>query len=210
MKIVTFFLLLIALLGSGATRADDRFERIKTNLYDAACTEVGFLSILKSDIFDTEDTLEGTAWLAGDGRYYIAVGDDVYLFDGRCRYTYSRSNNQVVIERLDSSVTSSEEVTFLIRLDDYYTTQVLNPDTSYRLSRKPGDGPDIPDSMTVYLGEAGPAGSGEERPEIDRLEFYDINEDLNIIKLLHVRTVAECDRGHFMPAFPDSVERIKL
>ncbi len=183
--------------------AADQFDGIKKTLADADCCSFEFVSVLSSSVFDTKDTSRGTAQIARDGRYRIVLGSDIYLCDGAAAYTYSPVSNQVIVERLDSGRTANKEVSFLTRLDDYYTTRCLQPNRRYSLTRRAGtDGGNIPDSMVVTI--------DDNRRRIARLDYLDVNDEQVSIVLTAQRFGIACDDSIFAPAFPDSAETVKF
>ena len=182
--------------------AADRFGAIKEQLAQAACTRFEFISIIESEIFDVTDSATGTAYIARDGRFNVTLGEDRYLFDLSFMYSYSAENNQVVIEKVSDKEGVSREISFITRLDELYETHTIRPGKSYRLLKKPGEKGDIPDSVTVFI--------AQDTLQLERLEYLDINEERNVIVILKQQTGKDCDDEQFEPAFPDSVERIKL
>ena len=185
-----------------ASATADRFDTIKEQLAQAACTRFEFVSIIESEIFDATDSATGTAYIARDGRFNVTLGEDRYLFDLRFLYSYSSENNQVVIEKVSDQVQVSREISFITRLDELYETHTIQPGKSYRLLKKPGEKSDIPDSVTIFI--------APDSLQLERLEYLDINEERNVIVILKQQTDKDCDKMQFEPAFPDSVERIKL
>lgn len=185
-----------------ASAAVDRFDTIKEQLAQAACTRFEFVSIIESEIFDATDSATGTAYIARDGRFNVTLGEDRYLFDLRFLYSYSSENNQVVIEKVSDQAQVSREISFITRLDELYETHTIQPGKSYRLLKKPGEKSDIPDSVTIFI--------APDSLQLERLEYLDINEERNVIVIRKQQTGKDCDDGQFEPAFPDSVERIRL
>lgn len=203
---MTKFLLpiLLGLAVPGATTVSDMddFTAIKQQLADAGCIRLEFTSIIESDIFDTVDSTDGEACLASDGRYRISLGDDEYLYDGKLLYTYSADNNQVTVEKLDTTIENSQEVTFLSRLDELYETMPTNDRNRYHLRLREAPEADLPGSMTVLV--------GGDPPVIQSLEFYDINDDFNQLILYHQQLDSACAEDDFVPDFPESAETVKL
>lgn len=193
------FLWLVCL---GISVAADRFSGIKEQLAQAACTHFEFVSIIESEIFDATDSATGTAYIARDGRFNVTLGEDRYLFDLSLMYSYSAENNQVVIEKVSDKEEVSREISFITRLDDLYETHTILPDISYRLLKKPGEKSDIPDSVTVFI--------AKDKLKLERLEYFDINEERNVIVIRKQETKKDCDNKQFEPAFPDSVEKVRL
>ncbi len=185
-----------------ASAAADRFDTIKEQLTQAACTRFEFVSIIESEIFDATDSATGTAYIAYDGRFNVTLGEDRYLFDLSFLYSYSAENNQVVIEKVSDQAHVSREISFITRLDELYETHTIRPGKSYRLLKKPGEKSDIPDSVTIFI--------APDSLQLERLEYLDINEERNVIVIRKQQTGKDCDEKQFEPAFPDSVERIRL
>ncbi len=194
-------LCLIAL--SPASRADS-FDVVKKELADAACVRFEFISIIESDLFDVVDSTSGSATIASDGRYRVALGPDVYLRDGLFIYSYSEETNQVVIERVDSTADDGHDdnITYITDLDRFFDTHLLEPERKYRLTRTADDTRDMPDSMVVFVDPTG--------PRMTAIEFLDVNGELNRIVFLGQAEDSVCAETAFEAAFPDSVERVKL
>lgn len=201
MRIFARTALLLGLLSVSAA-AEDSFDKIKARLGQSDCISIEFLSVLESDIFDRTDTTRGTALLAGDGRYKVTVGEDQYLMTGDTLYSYSKQNNQVVVEKVDSGKGVSSEVTYIRRLDDWFKTRILKPDREYFLVRTRPEGGSIPDSMTVYV--------NKKEQRISRIAYYDINDELVTLVFVKEKHSDGCDEAQLRPDFPKSAERVKL
>ncbi len=189
-------------LGLGAAFSADSFEQIKKAMAEAGCNRFEFLSVVESDIFDTVDSTAGVACIARDGRYSVTIGTDQYLYDGEYLYSFSGINNQVTVERVDPRTVAGEEISFVTRLDEFFSTSQTSVPGQYRLVKTAGDAENLPDSMLVTI-TTEPLG-------LSRIEYYDLNDELNRIIFLSQRTDAECDSTRFLPVFPDSAEVIKL
>ena len=61
-------LLLSTSLLSGSSFGGDRFDDLKKELSSAECSYFEFISITESDIFESVDSINGSAWMARDGR----------------------------------------------------------------------------------------------------------------------------------------------
>ncbi len=180
----------------------DIFDKIKASLAEADCCHLEFVSVIESDVFDQVDSIYGVALIASDGRYDLLLGEDRYSFDLHRTYSFSSENNQVVIEKPVQGSHPDEQVTFVTSLDRYYTTEVLKPDSLYRLVIRPNIEAEIPDSLVVSI--------DADAEMIDRIEYYDINEELNRFTILKQTIGIKCDEQRFTPVFPDSVEKLRL
>lgn len=185
-----------------AASAEDKFDLIKANLAKAECIQIQFMSILESDIFDRTDTAQGTALLAKDGRFLVTISEDKYLMAGDLLYSYSKANNQVIIEDVDSTRAVSSEVAYIRKLDDWYKTRILRPDREYFLVRTGPKGNSIPDSMTVSI--------DPKQGRISRIAYFDLNDELVTVVFVKETHHDACDQRRFEPDFPRSAERVKL
>ena len=190
------------LLWCGSAVGADCFDSIKAELAEAVCTRFAFLSIIESEVFDQVDSMEGTAYIARDGRFNLVLGADRYLFDGNNLYSYSAENNQVIIEKVEEKKALSKEISFITRLDELYQTQVIKADSLYRLEKKAGVKVGVPDSLTVSVVRYA--------LRLDRLEYYDINDERNVVVILNQQLDTICREREFEPDFPDSVEKVRL
>ncbi len=194
--------LCVVVLTALGAQAGDRFETAKEALAAGSCTRIEFLSIIESDIFDQVDTARGSADIARDGRYRIVVGDDEYLSTGDSLYSYSARHRQVTVEALTGGIDRSTEISFVIRLDDFFKTVIIHPDSVYRLIRTSVDVVGLPDSLVLFM--------RTDTSAIDRIEYLDVNGELNRIVFLSIVPSPECTPGRFEPDFPDSVDVIRL
>ncbi len=197
-------ILSMALLLWLAVSADaaDKFDAVKAKLAESECIEIEFLSVLESDIFDRTDTAKGTAYLAKDGRFLVTIGEDKFLRTDDQLFSYSKANNQVIIEDIDSTRAVSSEVAYIRKLDDWFKTRILRPDREYFLVRTGPKGSAIPDSMTVTI--------DPKQMRISRIAYFDINDELVTIVLLKESHHATCAEQEFQPSFPKSADRVKL
>lgn len=197
--VVVAGLLLLAVAGF----ADEVYERVVADLAKPGCTEVTFLSIIRSQVFEFEDTLAGVARMDDEGRYDITVGSDRYLCDLKHIYEYAQSTNQVVIVSFDSSSSGAHQLTCFTDIDRYYhLVEVVVGGKQYQLARRQGVGLDIPETLAISVD-----GKTE---RVSRMEYLDINDDLNTIMILNTETGTDCPPEYFLPNFPDSVERVYL
>ena len=106
-----------------------------------------FISVIESDIFETVDSTYGEAHIAKNGQYNISIGDETYVYDLKHYFTFVASNNQLIIEKSDGS--SNDDILFITKLDEFYKSYILHPDSVYRLVKKEKVIGDFPDSLIV-------------------------------------------------------------
>jgi len=196
--ILTAILLLAVSVLAGA----NLFDKIKKELSEAECVHFTFLNIIESDIFDSVDSTNGEAWLAGDGRYLIKLDSDEYMFDGSDLYSYSRAQNQVTVEALDTADAQTGQISFIRRLDEWFKTDIIEPDLRFRLTLREGVEGDLPDTMYIEI--------DKNKSRIKSIEYLDLNEENNRIIIDSQNTSDSCPEQLFAPNYPDSVELIRL
>lgn len=197
-----FCALLVCLLPA-AISADENYRRLTSVLSSAACVEFEFLSILESDIFDTVDSASGSAYLARDGRYLIHLQSDLFLHDNEILYSYSSENNQVTLEKTDSTYVQSARVSFITRLDELYDYDIITAGKKYRLMRRNEVSQEgTPDSLILIIDSA--------RTAVEQIIYFDLNDDRQRIVVLDQKLYEQCNDERFAPAWPDSVEMIRL
>lgn len=201
MKLPIYLIAALLVFGLRIARAEP-FETIKTDLAAADQVRIDFVSLIESSVFETVDSFPGLVYICSDGRYFMHLGSDEYLFDGEDLYSYSADNNQVTIESMTSGDPIGDQVTFISRLDDHYrTTNLLEPG-EYLLVRRETSSEALPDSMTLIL--------DSKLTRISQISYYDINEELNRILIDSVVFLGQCDSVLYPRDYPDSVETIRL
>ncbi len=200
-KLVTWPLTVLGLMAATAIAADS-FEKVKSQFANATCVHIEFISIIDSDIFNTVDSIYGVADIAQDGRFYVRIGAEEYLYDNQNLYTYSVHTNQVIIDQPLNNLFAGSEIAMITRMNEYYDTETIQTDASYRLYKKRAEDTGLPDTVTVQL--------QEDTGQIAWLRYLDINRDPNTILMRHQRVSDDCDSSLFIPSFPDSAERVRL
>jgi outer membrane lipoprotein-sorting protein len=179
------------------------FSQIADRLAAADCLHVDFLHIVESAVFHDVDSMPGAAALDQQGRYRIELPNDQFLCDGSTSYSYSIPNNQIVIEDVSGEhAAAGHELLFLTNLKERYSIRPIVDGKSYKLRQTTIYQSSLPDSMTAYLSEDG--------GQLDRFEYFDINEDRNSLIIRSLTTGRPCPDSLFTPSWPDSIDRVKL
>ena len=201
MKTIFYSLVLLLAQSNPVQTESDALEAVKSKFSNGDCTYFEFATIIESQIFGVIDTIYGSAYIAKDGRYKIEIGSDVFLYDGSFLYTFFLETNQLIIEKPDSGKLVSDEISFVIKLDKWYDSKA-NSMNSYALKKKKGVEGDIPDSLELITNVVDST--------IVEIRYIDVNEDINRVEFLKQQTDSSCSDKRFEPAFPDSVEKVKL
>ena len=194
------FCIFVSAINSAA--GEDKFDSLKVRMKETECSNFQFTSIIESEVFLTVDSIDGSAWIAKDGRYAVKIGGDHYLFDGDYLHSYSSDNEQVVIETIDSGTTTGNEVLFIVRLDELYVSSTQIPNREYILRKKPDQHGNSPDSLRLFLSDI----SGD----LTRISYFDENEDRHLILIEKMELKDECLPSLFEADWPPGTDIVKL
>jgi len=201
-KIVLIFISVFALISLSAAGDTDKFDIIKEYLAKAGLIQLDILIEIESDIFEDIDTLTGNISIASDGRYHAKINNDIYLYDGRTIWDYSAENNQATKKVLDENEEYENRLVFLKELDRHFATDTIIPDSTYKMFRLADADEACPDSMEVTI--------SQNPLRISRIEYFDLNGDLNRIFIKNQVLSDSADAGLFRINLPDTVEIIFL
>lgn len=187
---------------SGAREKPNLFEKIERRLSSSPQVEISFEHIVVSEFFATADTLVGKVTFTSDGRYLTDLGQDQYLFDGECLWEYSLTYAQATRNCLQAGQRIDDSFLFFRNFNEYYSIMEVVKDSLYLLTIVPEHRGGAPDSLRIVLNK------DEER--IETMEYYDINEELNLMVIGKESFFETVDSLLFMARFPDSVEIIEF
>jgi len=179
---------------------DDKFKEIKDRYSFAGIVSFNIVIIVESKIFDDIDSTTGEISIAQDGRYCARLGDDIFLFDGKCIWEYSAENNQATKQCLKKNEHFDNQLTFIKNLDEYYRTSIVEKDAVYRLAKLDDADESLPETLMVYLEKTG----------LSKIEYLDLNNDVNKIYILQEAISDSLTDEPFEINLPDSVEIITL
>lgn len=192
---------LFCLIGTTVFAAD-RFKLIKNKINASVIFRFDVLITIESKIFDDIDSLSGQIILAEDGRYRAELGGDIYLNDGKTNWEYSDENSQATKRELGEGEKPDNRLSFFRDLDSFYKTSIIKQDLIYKLIKIDSTAEALPDSMTIFL--------DKDRPQISKIEYFDLNDDLNCIYLTEEFYEDDINENQFKLNLPDSVEIISI
>jgi outer membrane lipoprotein-sorting protein len=200
--IIVSFVLILAINLTSSADENDKFDAIKKKIAEAALIKIDFLIEVESKIFEDTDSLYGSLAIASDGRYNAEINNDIYLYDGKVLWEYSAENNQATKKTLKDDEYFENRLIFLKELDRHFKSKVIIPDSTYQLFRMERADKALPDSMYLFIdGEA---------EAIALIEYFDLNEDLNLVHIENQVLSDSIDPDMFHINLPDSAEIISL
>lgn len=186
---------------TGAFSAD-KFSIIKNKIDSAAVVHLSVLITIESKVFNDIDSAFGEIILAEDGRYRAEINSDIYLNDGKNNWEYSAENNQATRRIIKEGEVSDNRLAFFKDIDSFYKTSIIKQDFIYKLIKLDSTDEALPDCMTVFL--------KENRLQISRIEYYNLNDDLNCIHIMEESHEDRIKKDLFELSLPDSAEIISL
>ncbi len=186
---------------SGADKGD-KFDIIKSDLSSARQVKLDVAITVTSKIFKDIDSSAGKVAIADDGRYFARFNHDVYLFDGKCTWEISTEYRQATKRCLKDGEKFENRLVFLKNLDEFYISQPIKKDFIYHLTCRDCKDSPMPDSLTIYLDKSA--------DRINRLEYFDLNGDLNRVYILSEKPAAVVEDSLYHFNLPDSMEVITL
>lgn len=180
--------------------SDDCLENLKSS-YSASNMIVlkAELSVY-STVFEDTDEYDVNIFIADSGFYRVELDKDVYLYDGNRVWEYSFENNQATYRDAAPGERPVDQISFIKNLDRFYDSEVVKPCRIYELAKTDSTAESLPDEMTLIFSNK----------KLQRIEYYDLNGDLNTFKIKDVRLFNEFSRAPFQQDFPDSTEIIAL
>jgi outer membrane lipoprotein-sorting protein len=204
MRFCAITLLLFSLIAAcpRAESQPDKFDQIKTRLSSSRLVNFKIASAVDSKVFGQTDSVNGEVVIADDGRYLARMNDDLYLFDGKCIWEVSFENRQATKQCLKEGESFENRLFFIKDLDKYYTAKSVKKEKEYCLKRIEKENNSLPDSIEVFLDAS--------RGRLNRLEYLDLNGDVNRVHIIDEMTSDSIDPRRFEMALPDSIEIINI
>jgi outer membrane lipoprotein-sorting protein len=187
------------LLLSGRLSADS-FDDLIEKYKKASLIELDVIVVVESSIFDDVDSVAGRILVCADGRYRMELGEDSYIFDGRCIWEYSAENRQATKKCLKDGEIFENRLSFIKNLNKFYDAEIVVPDSIYRLLSVDSTESSLPEEMSLYVSRA----------DLKLIDYFDLNQDLNRIYINRTILTDSIKAGLFEFNPPDSVEIISL
>lgn len=204
MKYKSIKALIIMLLPFIITGLDDSLagslDSVVARYSDAKMVRLDVRIVAVSDVFGDTDTTAGKITIADDGRYAAYIGNDFYIFDGKCIWEYSQDNEQATRDCLKPGEVFENELVFIKNLKKYYKTAEEQKDTLFLLVKKDSVRNQLPDSLYLTI----------QNSRLSNLRYYDLNRDKNLVYVLSDSVMDAVDPTAFNINLPDSTEVITL
>lgn len=187
--------------------AESIVKKVKKQYTKVKTLSVEFEQKFNWKLAGTSDTITGKMLIKGNTKYRVEMPDNMLITDGNTVWQYSVTNKQVIIDQADKSGSSQMPSDFLLKYADGYAPrlvgeELLNGKKCYVLNLKSITGDDYYQRIKVWI--------DKKNYLTQKLEQYDINENVNIYTMKSVLQNVPVADAKFRFLVPPGVEIIDL
>ncbi len=205
----TFVILLFAPLSMlfASQKAEDVLDKVRKR-YDAVTdAELQFSEKVRFPMTKIEQQLSGTLYIKKNNKYRVEMDDQVIVTDGQTVWSYSASNNQVVIDRFKEDEQSLTPEKILVGAPENFTATVVGQEKigAYEttiLKLVPRDDQSFIHSLRLWV--------DEKEWMIRQVEIIDVSEKQTTYAVLQVRTNTGLQDSRFVYSIPKGADVVDL
>ncbi len=205
----TLMLLMCTLLSLSLAqpKAEDVLEKVRKR-YDAATdAELRFSERIRFPMTNVEQQISGTLFIKKKNKYRVEMDERVIVTDGQTIWSYSVSNNQVVIDRFKQDEQSLSPENILVGTPDNFAATVVGEENvgGYEttvLKLVPKDEQSFIHSLRLWV--------DEKEWMIRQVEVVDVSEKQTTYAVLQVRTNTGLADSRFVYTIPKGADVVDL
>jgi outer membrane lipoprotein carrier protein len=205
----TFVILLFAPLSMlfASQKAEDVLDKVRKR-YDAVTdAELQFTEKVRFPMTKIEQQLSGTLYIKKNNKYRVEMDDQVIVTDGQTVWSYSASNNQVVIDRFKEDEQSLTPEKILVGAPENFTATVVGQEKigAYEttiLKLVPKDNQSFIHSLRLWV--------DEKEWMIRQVEIIDVSEKQTTYAVLQVHTNTGLQDSRFEYRIPKGADVVDL
>lgn len=200
--------ILVALPLTGhANNARDIVKRVKETYESMSSLKADFKQTYVWALAGETQTLEGTMALKAGDKYRIETESQIIVTNGEIVWTYSKTNNQVIIDHLSTSEENPLPKDLLFKYSEEYQPHLLGEDTLngkkvYVLNLIPKDEEAFIQSMKVWV--------NPEHWLTVKIEQRDINDNVNTYVVSNIEQNVALPDSLFVFQAPEKAEVVDL
>jgi outer membrane lipoprotein-sorting protein len=204
-------LLIILITNPDTARSDDKSESIIKDVLkkyeESKNIKVDFLQTFNWKLTGNISEQNGTIWLEGKEKFKIITEDQTIVSDGETAWTYSKTNKQVIIDKVANAEDINLPRDILLNFSDQYKSiyvkneKVNNKDCYFiELSSKNDDL--FIKQMKLWI--------ETKKMNLLKIEQIDLNENVNTYFLSNFQINSPIGSEFFKYEVPDTVEVIDM
>lgn len=204
---VMSFILLLSAGESHAISAKDIIKNVKKKYESIQSLKANFKQIYVWKLAGETQTLEGTLLLKSGDRYRIETNDQIIVTDGKKVWTYSKANNQVIIDVLTKSDENKLPKDLLFRYSEDYVPHYIGEEEvdgrkTYLLNLVPKDQDAFIKSMKIWV-------DASDWLTI-KISQTDLNDNVNTYFVTNIEDNVDLPNSLFSFQIPPGAEVIDL
>lgn len=192
---------------AASMNAKEIVKKVKKKYDGLQSLQADFEQIFRWELAGETQTVKGTIYLKSGNNYRIETDDQAIITNGTTVWTYSKPNEQVIIDLLNKADENPLPKDLLFQYaEDYNATLVgeekLDGQKTYVLSLLPKDEEAFITSMKIWVD----ASNWFTR----KIEQIDINENVNTYFVRNIQENIELNDTLFEFDIPDAIEVVDL
>ena len=204
---IGFGIWLVTLSWAKDISPDKVIKNVEKTLTDAKTVRIIFEQMYHWNLTGEQNTLKGELLLEGEDRFRVTTEDQVIVSDGETLWTYSKTSERVIIDRLDNSDNTllPRQILFQYRRD--YRSRIEGEENVL----------DRPCYRLVFTSETGDVFFTQIKAWVDKREWIprkieqiDLNENRTVYLLREVQIGMPLEEETFRFTIPDGVEVIRM
>ena len=200
---------LIGALGSmsAAITADELAQQVEKRYSSLKSLSADFVKVVSSEIFETENTVEGKMIFKNPDKFKIETEDETIVSDGEFVWTYSAENQQVIKNLLDRSENLFRPHRYLSDFRSEYVPQLegeekIGRSRCFKLLLTPEKKDLFIRRMTIWV--------DKENLLARRIEYKDSNDNEVTLIFQHIKANRKIKDAEFVFKAPPGVEEVDL
>lgn len=206
--IVNFFTFhLLPELNAAPLRAKDIVKKVKQKYESLESLKADFEQVYNWVLAGETQTLKGTIFLKSGNKYRIETEGQIIVTDGKTVWTYSETNQQVIIDLLSKSGENPLPKDLLFRYSEEYIPHLaaeekLDGKKTYILNLVPKDKEAFIKSMKIWVDASSWL--------TVKIEQVDINDNINTYHVRNIEQNIQLDTSLFTLKIPPDTEVVDL
>ena len=192
---------------AASQEADEVLEKVRKRYDTVTDAELRFTEKVRFPMAKIEQQLSGTLFIKKSNKYRVELDDQVIVTDGQTLWSYSATNNQVVIDRFKQDAQSLSPEKVLVGTPDNFTATTVGEEKvgGYEttiLKLIPKDDQSFIHSLRLWV--------DEKDWMIRQVEIIDVSEKQTTYAVLQVRTNTGLQDSRFVYRIPEGAEIVDL
>ena len=187
--------------------AEEVLENVRKHYETVKDAELRFTEKVRFPMAKIEQQISGTLFVKKNNKYRVELDDQVIVTDGQTLWSYSASNNQVIIDRFKQDAQSLSPEKILVGTPENFTATLVGEEKlagseATILKLVPKDEQSFIHSLRLWI--------DEKEWMIRQVEIVDVSEKQTTYAVLELRTNTGLQDSRFVYRIPEGVDVVDL